>query len=208
MRSLLRGLALGLVLVGSAARAADTYEVDPVHSNVTFKIRHLISYVTGQFRDFNGTVELDLQDPTRSSVSFAIKAASLDTANSRRDDHLRSADFFDVQKYPEITFKSKRIARKSGSTYEVTGDLTLHGVTREITLAVDYLGTARDPWGNDRAGFSTSTKLDRKAYGIVWNQTLDAGGLLLGDEVEVTIALETVRKKPEPPAAGKAPGGS
>lgn len=208
MRYLLRGLALGLALVGSGANAADTYVVDPVHSDVTFKIRHLISHVTGHFRDFEGAVELDAQDPTRSSVTFTIEAASIDTANSKRDEHLRSADFFDVQKYPEITFRSKRIGRKSGNAYEVTGELTMHGVTREITLPVDFLGTARDPWGNDRAGFQASTRLDRKAYGIVWNQTLDAGGLLLGDEVEVTISLEAVRKKPEPPATGTAPGGS
>lgn len=208
MRHLLRGLGFGLVLLGPAAHAADTYVVDPVHSNVTFKIRHLMSSVTGHFRDFQGTVELDAQDPTRSSVTFTIEVASIDTANPKRDEHLRSADFFDVQKYPEITFRSKRIGRKSGDTYEVTGEFTMHGVTREITVPVDYLGTARDPWGNDRAGFAASTRLDRKAYGIVWNQTLDAGGLLLGDEVEVTVSLEAVRKKPEPAAAGKAPGGS
>jgi polyisoprenoid-binding protein YceI len=185
----------------SVAPAGDPYVVDPVHSSVAFKIRHLVGTVTGHFRDFQGTIDLDREEPARSSVAFEIRAASIDTGNPKRDEHLRSPDFFDVDKHPTITFRSKRIARTSGNRYAVTGDFTLHGVTKELTLPVEFLGTARDPWGNERAGFSASTTLDRKAYGIVWNQTLDTGGLLLGDEVEVTIAIEAILKKPSPPAA-------
>jgi polyisoprenoid-binding protein YceI len=133
-------------------------------------------------------------------VNFTIKSGSIDTNNADRDNHLRSPDFFDAAKNPEITFKSSKMTPAGKDKYDVTGTLTMRGVSKEITLPVTYLGTVKDPGGNDRASFELSTKLNRKDYGINWNKTLDAGGVMLSDDVEVTISLETVKKKPE--AAG------
>lgn len=175
---------------------ADTYTVDASHSDVSFQIRHLVTQVRGRFTDFQGTINLNPQKMTDSTVEFRIKAASIDTANADRDKHLRSADFFDVEKFPEITFKSTSIKAAGKDTYQVTGNFTMHGVTKQITLPVTYLGTARDPWGNDKAGFETTGKLDRKDYGIVWNSALDNGGAILGDEVRISVNLETAKPKP------------
>ncbi|HEV8579626.1 MAG TPA: YceI family protein [Thermoanaerobaculia bacterium] len=176
---------------------ADTFTIDPSHSEVTFQIRHIVSQVRGRFNDFSGTVQMDPNNLPSSSVEFQIKANSIDTNAPDRDKHLRTADFFDVEKYPEITFKSKSIKPAGKDTYNVTGTLTMHGVSKEITLPVTVLGQAKDPWGNTRAGFQTATTLDRKDYGIVWNKALDNGGALLGDDVKVEINLETVKKKDE-----------
>ena len=138
---------------------------------------------------------MDPKNLPASSVEFHIKAASIDTGNQAdRDKHLRTADFFDVEKYPEITFKSESIKATGKDKYDVTGTLTLHGVSKKVTLPVTYLGQAKDPWGNTRAGFETETTLNRKDYGIVWNKALDSGGVLLGDDVKVDIDLETVKK--------------
>jgi polyisoprenoid-binding protein YceI len=128
-------------------------------------------------------------------VELTIKADSIDTKDEARDEHLRSADFFEVEKYPEITFKSSKITKVDGSTYAVVGTLTMHGVSRQITLTVSYLGEALDPWGGTRAGYQLNTTVNRKDYGISWNKTLDSGGLILGDEVEVSIDLEVVQQK-------------
>ncbi len=173
---------------------ADTFAVDPNHSEVSFQIRHLVSQVRGRFNDFSGTVQLDPKNLPASSVEFHIKAASIDTNVADRDKHLRSADFFDVAKYPEITFKSESIQPAGKDKYNVTGTLTLHGVSKKVTLPVTYGGQTKDPWGGTRAGFQTETTLDRKEYGIVWNKTLDAGGAMLGDDVSISINLEAVRK--------------
>lgn len=173
---------------------ADTFTVDPNHSEVSFHIRHMVSQVRGRFNEFSGTVQLDPKNLPASSVEFHIKAASIDTNVADRDKHLRSADFFDVEKYPEITFKSESIQPAGKDKYNVTGTLTMHGVSKKVTLPVTYGGQAKDPWGGTRAGFETETTLDRKAYGIVWNQTLDAGGALLGDDVNIAINLEAVKK--------------
>ncbi|MBZ5640663.1 MAG: YceI family protein [Acidobacteriia bacterium] len=202
-RILLSLLVAALALATPAVRAADTFSIDPAHSNVGFSIRHLISRVTGRFADFSGTILLDGADPTKSTVAFTIKAASIDTAEPKRDAHLRSPDFFEVAKFPELTFQSTRISKTTGSTYQVTGKFTLHGVSKEITIPVEFLGTAKDPWGNDRAGFSTSFTLDRKDYGIVWNKVLDAGGTFVGDEVSATINVEAVKEKPQASPAAK-----
>jgi polyisoprenoid-binding protein YceI len=176
--------------------AAETFNVDKVHSEAEFKIRHMMSSVTGKFTDFGGTVNLDRANPASSSVEFSIQTASVDTANPDRDKHLRSADFFDVEKFPTITFKSTKVAAGSAKdTYNVTGDFTMHGVTKRITIPVTFLGFAKDPWGNERAGFELSTTLNRKDYGINWNKALDEGGFLLQDDVNISISLETVKKK-------------
>ena len=189
-----RKLFTAIVLTALAALPlrADTFTVDPAHSEVTFQIRHLVSQVRGRFNDFTGTIQMDPKNLPGSSVEFQIKAASIDTNQPDRDKHLRSADFFDVEKFPEITFKSKSVKAAGKDTYNVTGTLTMHGVSKEVTLPVTYLGQAN--MRGVRAGFATTTTLDRKDYGIVWNRALDNGGGILGDDVKVEINLETVKK--------------
>ena len=176
------------------AAAPDVWVVDKPHSSASFKIRHLMSNVTGNFRDFDAVVQINRAEPARSSVEFTIKPASIDTHDSDRDEHLRSPDFFEVTKYPAITFKSTSVAKKSETLFEVTGDLTMHGVTKRLTLPVNYLGSQTDPRGNEKVGFEIETTLDRKDYNITWNRVLDEGGVLLGDEVKVTIELELGKK--------------
>ena len=182
------------------APAPEIYAIDKGHSEATFQVRHLVTKVRGRFTDFEGVIRADRERPGMSSVVFSIDAASVDTDVADRDTHLKSADFFDVAKYPRITFVSSRITPRGDDRYDVTGTLTIRGVAREVTLPVAFLGSARDPWGNERAGFELETKLDRKDYGIVFNAALDNGGLLLGDEVRVTINIEAIRQKAEPPA--------
>ncbi len=181
--------------------ATDTYTIDKNHSDVSFQIRHFVSKVRGRFGDFEGTIQVDPAKPEASSVAFTIKAASIDTNQANRDGDLRSENFFDVAKFPEITFKSTKIVPAGKDKYDVTGSFTMHGVTKEITLPVTFTGTAKDPRGGERAGFELATILNRKDYGINWNKALDNGSLMLSDDVAVTISLETVKKAPEAPAA-------
>ena len=184
-------LALATTLLAAAPSfAATTFVVDPGHSEVSFTIRHLMSRVRGTFDDFSGTIVRDDQDATKSSVEFRIQTKSVDTRNPSRDNDLRSDDFFDVEKFPEINFKSTAVEKVSDSLYQVTGTFSLHGVTKELTLPVNFEGEAKDPRGIVRAGFSLTTKLDRKEYGMNWNRALDNGGYLLSDEVVVDISLE------------------
>ncbi len=190
-----------VALLAALPAAADTFTIDKSHSDVGFRIRHFVSTVTGRFDSFSGAIDLNKANMEASSVEFEIEAASINTANADRDKHLRSPDFFDVEKFPKVTFKSTSIKKTGSNSFDVTGNFTLHGVTKTITLPVTYLGEIADPWGNIRAGFETSTTLDRKEYGITWNKALDAGGAILGDEVKVSINLETVQEKPA--AAGK-----
>ncbi|HEY2295886.1 MAG TPA: YceI family protein [Thermoanaerobaculia bacterium] len=180
---------------------ADTFAVDPNHSEVSFQIRHLVSQVRGRFNEFSGTVQLDPKNLPASSVEFHIKAASIDTHVADRDKHLRSADFFDVEKYPEISFKSESVQPAGKDKYNVTGTLTMHGVSKKVTLPVTYGGQVK-LGGSTRAGFQTETTLDRKDYGIIWNKALDAGGAMLGDDVSISINLEAV-KKDDAAAKGK-----
>lgn len=191
---------LALTTLAASAQAADTWSVDKVHSDAAFQVRHLMSGVRGHFADFEGTIVTDAAQPESSSVEFKIKVASITTGVEKRDAHLRSGDFFDVEKYPEITFKSTAFKQTDKDNYAVTGDLTMRGVTKVITLPVTFLGVGKDPWGNERAGFETAVTLNRKDFGINWNQTLDQGGVLLGDDVKVMINIEAVKK----PAAGAA----
>jgi polyisoprenoid-binding protein YceI len=186
--------ASALALAAAPLLAADVYTIDTVHSNVNFKVRHLISKTPGQFTDFDGSLVIDWQDPAKSKVEFVIQAASIDTRNPDRDKHLRSADFFDVEKYPTITFAATGFEKVGENSYRVTGDFTMHGVTRTVTLPVTYLGEMVGPRGKVVAGFELETTLDRKDYGIVWNRALDTGGLVLGDEVEVEIHLEVAKQ--------------
>ncbi|MFI5006524.1 MAG: YceI family protein [Solirubrobacterales bacterium] len=188
-------LLAALALAASPVFAADTYNVDKAHSNAQFTIRHLMSKVTGKFNDVEGAVLIDRAKPEASSVEFKIKTASINTGEAKRDEHLRSPDFFDATQFPEITFKSTKVKATGKDTYQVTGMLTMHGASKEVTLPVTVLGEMKDPWGNDRAGFEVLTTLNRKDYNIIWNKTLDAGGYMLGDDVAVAIALEAVKKK-------------
>jgi polyisoprenoid-binding protein YceI len=185
----------------AAAGGAETFTVDRVHSDATFQIRHFVSKVRGRFGDFDGTLTLDRAHPEASSVEFRIKAASINTDNANRDTHLRSADFFDAEKNPEITFKSTKVAARGQNQYDVTGTFTMRGVTKEITLPVTFLGFASDKRGTEKAGFEINTVINRKDYGIVWNQALDAGGAVLGDDVQVSLNIEANKKPATPPAS-------
>lgn len=170
-----------------------SYTIDSAHSNVDFSIRHLVvAKVRGSFTRFTGSLELDPDDVTRSRVTAEIEAASISTNEEKRDAHLRSADFFDVETYPLLTFASKRVERVGGRLH-VTGDLTIRGITRPVVLRVEQLGLAKDPWGNQRAAFSASTSIDRKDYGLHWNQLLEAGGVMVGEKVEINLDIEAVQ---------------
>ena len=175
--------------------SAGVYKIDKSHSEAGFKIRHFLSKSSGRFDDFSGTIDLDEQDPTKSTVSFMIKAASIDTDNSSRDEQLRSEDFFWVDKYPEIIFMSTKITKTGKNTYDVTGNLTMRGVTKPITLPVTFLGTMHDPWGGVRAGFEAAITINRKDWGINWNKALDQGGYMLSDDVDISISIDAVEEK-------------
>ena len=182
-------------LAAAPSFAADTWTIDKSHSEALFTIKHLVSRVTGRFNDFSGTVNADPANPAASSVEFSINAASIDTSDAKRDEHLKSPDFFETAKFPTITFKSSKMTPAGTNKYQVEGTLTMHGVSKQVTLPVEFLGFVKDPWGNERAGFAIETTLNRKDFGIVWNKALDAGGFVLGDDVKVVINLEAVKKK-------------
>jgi len=169
-----------------------TYKIDKAHSEAIFQVRHLVTKVRGRFKDFEGTIQYDEMNPEQSSVDFTIRASSIDTAEADRDTHLRTADFFDVDTYPTITFRSKRITRRSGEDYDLVGELTMHGVTKEIVLTVAHMGKAIDPWGGQRIGFEAEATLNRKDFGLNWNAILEAGGFLVGDDVKVSIEVQAV----------------
>lgn len=177
------------------APATETWTVDKAHSMATFKVRHMMSNVSGNFRDFDANINIDRANPANSSVDFTIQATSIDTGNANRDEHLRTPDFFDVAKFPTIAFKSTSVKAKSKTDFDVTGDLTMHGVTKRVTLPVSFLGFGKDPRGNEKGGFEIDTTINRKDYGIVWNRAIDEGGVLLGDDVKVSISLEVGKKK-------------
>ena len=197
-------LALILALGASPMFAQDIYTIDKTHSEVGFRVRHFVSKAPGRFDDFGGTITIVPGNPQASAVEFTIKTASISTANEGRDKHLRSADFFDVEKYPEITFKSSKIVPVDADTFGVTGTFTMRGVSKVITIPVDFGGTVTDRRGTEKAGFALSTKINRKDFGIVWNQTLDNGGAMLGDDVEITVNIEANKRKPAPAATPEA----
>jgi polyisoprenoid-binding protein YceI len=198
---MLRKLRIAVLFLAAVAAAplfaADTYTIDKNHSDVSFRVRHFVSKVRGGFTDFEGTIQIDQSKPEASSVAFTIKAASVNTNNEDRDKHLNSPDFFDTAKFPEISFKSTKIAPAGKDKYNVTGNFTMHGVTKEITLPVEFTGTAKDGRGGERAGFELATTVNRKDYGVNFNKALDNGSMMLSDDVAVTISLETVKKGPE-----------
>jgi polyisoprenoid-binding protein YceI len=182
--------------VASPTLAADTYQFDKAHTTVGFQVRHIFTNVGGRFTDFAGTINVDRASPERSSVEFTIHAKSIDTNEPRRDEHLRSAEFFDVANHPAITFKSTSLKPNGKDSWLVTGDLTMRGVSKQVTLPVTLLGEGKDPWGNEKLGLETTVTLNRKEFGLTWNKTLETGGLLVGDEVKVQIAIEANKAKP------------
>jgi polyisoprenoid-binding protein YceI len=196
MRRMTALTALVLAAAVGTVSAQETFTIDTVHSNVSFRVRHLIAKTGGEFNAFTGTIVADFEKLDASSVEFVIDASSIDTRNADRDAHLRSPDFFDVEKFPQITFKSSKITKISDTTYAVTGTLTMRGVSKEVTLEVEHLGQM-EAMGGVRHGFELSTTVNRKDYGIVWNRALDAGGFLLGDDVEISIDISAVKKQDE-----------
>jgi len=170
-----------------------TWQLDASHAHVEFSVRHLmISKVKGQFSGVQGTLKVPGDDLTDAELVVDIDTASIDTGVDQRDEHLRSADFFDVERFPKLTFRSTAVERTGDDRLEVKGDLTIKDVTREVVLAVEEQGTVKDPWGGERAGFSAKAKLDRKDFGLTWNQALETGGVLVGDEVTITLDAEFV----------------
>ncbi len=176
----------------TVASKALTLAIDKAHSEAVFQVRHLVTKVRGRFTDFAGTIHLNEESPSASSVAFTIQTASVDTNVADRDAHLRSEDFFHVEKYPTITFVSTKVEKSGERTYAVTGDLTIRGISKPITLTVISLGTARDPWGNLKAGFEADTTLNRKDFGLMWNAAVETGGFLVGDEVSVALSIQAV----------------
>jgi polyisoprenoid-binding protein YceI len=182
------------LLLASATFAADKYELDPVHTRIGFTARHLmINNVSGRFTEFTGNILYDEQDPSKSTVSVKIQGASVNTENKMRDDDLRSANFFDVAKYPEITFQSSRI-EKQGDGYLCVGTLAMHGVSKEITIPFAVLGKIKDPWGNTRIGLEAEFKIDRRDWGLTYSKTLDSGGLVVGNDIKIDLNVEAVKK--------------
>jgi polyisoprenoid-binding protein YceI len=192
---LLLAIGLGLAISSSSAVANEIFKIDPAHSTIAFKVRHLFGTAKGKFTKFNGTIDVDREHPEKSSVTVSIQTASIDTANAKRDEHLRSADFFNVQKFPEITFKSRRVKQTGPTAGEITGDLTMHGVTREITLRVELLGTPESAAKNQTTHWRvTAAPIKRSEFGLSWSKSVEAVSMI-GDEVSVDIQIEAARAK-------------
>ena len=171
-----------------------TYTIDPTHSRIGFVARHaMVTKVRGSFNEFTGTGYLDAENPTASSVELTIQAASIDTRNADRDGHLRSNDFFDMENHPEIRFVSTAVEQVDAEHYRVTGDLTIKGVTKPVTIDLEYTGTAVDPFGNQRVGFEGTTTVNRKDWGISWNAALDTGGMLVSEKVVLEFDVSAIR---------------
>ncbi|MBI4542213.1 MAG: YceI family protein [Gemmatimonadetes bacterium] len=178
-----------------------TWNIDPTHSGVNFAVRHMVvAKVRGRFTAFSGTIAFDEKASERSSVDVRIDVATIDTGVAQRDTHLRSPDFFDAETFPAITFRSRR-AEKTDDGFRVTGDLTIRETTREVVLPVEYAGQVKDPWGGERAGFTAQTAIDRRDFGLTWNQLLEAGGVAVGEKVEIELEIEAVKAVPAAAAA-------
>jgi polyisoprenoid-binding protein YceI len=173
--------------------AKSKWAVDTTHSSIDFSIRHMmIAKVKGSFNRFEASIEADPEDLTTADIAFSVDVASVDTRNDDRDAHLRSADFFDAENHPKMTFKATKIERTGDGVYEVTGDLTIRGVTRSETFTVTFEGAGKDPWGNYKAGFSAEGTIKRSDYGLTWNAALETGGVLVGDDVKIHLEIEAV----------------
>jgi polyisoprenoid-binding protein YceI len=177
------------------ATTTTTWKLDPVHSVAEFKVKHMmISNVKGQFAGISGTLTLDESDVTQARVEASIDAASVNTRDAQRDGHLKSADFFDVEKFPALTFQSTSVRRMAGEELAVTGDLTIHGVTRQVVFSAEgSLAGSKDPWGNSRVGLSAVTRINRKDFGLTWNAALETGGILVGEEIAITLDVQFIK---------------
>jgi polyisoprenoid-binding protein YceI len=193
IRMAVQSLAAMLLLPAIAAAQPAVYKADPVHSKVGFSIRHLVSEVDGRFTNFDGTIKFDPQHPADSSVQFTVQAASINTGNEDRDKHLKSPDFFDAQKFPTLTFTSTKVTPKGGNAFDVTGNLTIHGVTKTVTVPAKFRGAVKSPMG-ERAGFDSSFTINRLDYGVAWNRAIEGSGAMLGDDVDIAIRLEAARQ--------------
>ncbi|MEJ2186333.1 MAG: YceI family protein [Gemmatimonadota bacterium] len=175
-----------------------TWQMDPAHTNIEFTAKHMMfTTVRGHFKELSGLIEMDEDDPSRSTVQVEIDAASIDTGVEDRDNHLRSEDFLDVENHKTLRFESRRVEgspTEPGDRFKVTGDLTIHGTTREVTLDATYEGRGPDPWGGERAGFSAATTIDRREWGLTWNKALEAGGILVGNEVKIQLDVQAVKQ--------------
>ena len=188
---------VGLLTLFPIVAGAETarWDIDPDHSTIEFRVAHMVvSKTSGRFTDYRGFVEMDAEAKTLKAIEATINAESINTNHEKRDAHLRNADFLDVKQFPTMTYKMKQY-RKQGDIYTIIGDLTLRGVTKEVTLSGTFNGVTKDPWGNTRAGFSADGKLNRKDFGMVWNKVLDSGGLVVGDEVQIHLDIECIKAK-------------
>ena len=174
--------------------STDTWNIDTAHSGINFSVRHMVvSKVRGKFAAWRGSLRFNESEPASARVDVVIDAASIETGVADRDQHLRSPDFLDAAQFPQITYRSRSAERLAADRYRVVGDLTIRGVTREVPLEVELGGMAKDPWGKQRVGFTAQARLDRKDFGLTWNQVLEAGGVLVGERIDVEIELEAVR---------------
>lgn len=177
--------------------AKSIWQIDPAHTEVEFAVKHMmISTVKGRFGEVSGTITLDEADLSGSSVEVEIDVASIDTRQADRDAHLRSADFFDVENHPKLTFRSRRVEATEGGGFRIVGDLTIRGETREVVLEGAEEGRGKDPWGNEKAGFSARTSIDRRDFGLTWNSALETGGVLVGNEVKITLDVQAAKVEP------------
>lgn len=176
----------------ATATTVRTYQIDKAHSEATFQVRHLLTKVRGRFTDFSGAIHFGEAAPEQASIAFTIQTGSIDTSEPDRDKHLRSADFFDVETFPTLTFASTSVTRRGDRSFDVTGRIVIKGTSKVITIPVTYLGTARDPWGGERVAFEAEIELNRKDFGLNWNAVLETGGFLVGDEVRVSLSVQAV----------------
>lgn len=203
LKGLLPCLTTGLLLAASAAQGGEKYGVDPIHSEIGFSVRHFgVSNVRGVFKEYTIDLVVDEDDPTRSTVELSIDADSISTDHEQRDNHLRSADFLDVENHPKIVFKSKRLEHRGGEEYVAVGDLTIRGVTREIDLPFTLAGPLLDPLKMKRLGVEGGLTLDRQDYGVSWSRVMDNGGLFVGDDVKISISIEAARRTDDVPVTG------
>jgi len=186
-----------VALITAGPATAGTYTVDPAHTAVIFKVRHLVSKTTGRFDKFEGTIDIDPDKRDTVKVSGSIDVASIDTDEIKRDEHLRSPEFFDAAKFPKITFTAGALSDVNADKTKgkLSGAITIHGVTKPVALQVEWLGIGTDPWGNKKAGFDATTTINRKDFGLTWNKTLETGGVLIGDDIEIELHVEAAEAK-------------
>ncbi len=198
MTNVIRAFVVGLTLLIPSLVSASTWNIDPEHSNVGFRVKHLmVSNVNGNFLKYSGVVEINDKDITKSRVTVSIDPNSINTNVEKRDEHLRSADFFDVAKYQLMTFVSKKWSNTGKGALKVTGDLTIHGITRQVVLNVEpFSKESKDPWGNFRRGTSATTQINRKDFGLVWNKSLETGGVMVGEDVTIQLDVEMIKLQP------------